>query len=245
MAYLPQNQRKNISIIQFLVKNDCRKLYTTFFNTKKSMDRVFAYYEEFCTTEINTIFKEPKELSNIVLDHREKFQKFIFLLSLMHFDGESEFHRSENDLYCINISVQKWSFVGPSRHGSFYVTDIKCDNITRVDNKSECLKCGGRQHKGKLEFCPAWGNVCEHCCGPNHFKECCPSKSQPNYINLEENQAFPHVCDKINIKLMHNRCDVLAFRGRQWVAMNQDEELDVELSAEGNIYQIEDSLLLY
>lgn len=234
MSHLPQNQRKNISIVQFLVKNYCRKLYTAFFNTKTSMDRVFDYYEEFCTTEMNAIFKEPKELSKIVLDHRAKFENFLFLLSLMQFDSESDFHRSEDDLFCINISVQEWCFVGPSKHGSFYVTDIKCNKIAGMVN-SECFKCGGRQHEGKREFCPAWGNVCEYCRGPNHFKECCPSKSEPKYMILGENQAILPVDDKINIKLIHNRVDLLVFRGSEWLAMKHGEELDVELVMEGKV----------
>ena len=48
------------------------------------------------------------------------------------------------------------------------------------DSRRFCQGCGQTRHQGKPILkrveCPAWGKICNHCKGPNHFEAACRSK---------------------------------------------------------------------
>lgn len=117
-----KTDRKQISIILNLIKIDCADLYRQFRTNKIKLKQAIELYEEFATEQINVLFQNCNNFSDVVKSHRKKFQEFRDEISQQN--DEIAFQpngaHADDDIYVIFISLQPWLIEGPKCGQQFY-----------------------------------------------------------------------------------------------------------------------------
>lgn len=142
-----KTDRKQISLILNLIKIDCSDLYGKFHQKKSQLKQAIERYEEFMTNEINdTLFQCNNNFSDVVLNHRTKFSKFIEEFSADILDNASSDQPQQqqpvtngksydNSIYVLFISLQHWLVQGPKGQHFCFMIDIDSFNYTQLSEQ--------------------------------------------------------------------------------------------------------------
>lgn len=142
-----KSDRKQISLILNLMKIDCADLYGKFHQVKTQLKAAIERYEEFMTTEINdSLFQCNNNFSEIVLNHRAKFTKFIEEISdsiqqqtATTLNGTAQ----DSGIYVLFITLQHWLVQGPKGQHFCFMIDIDSfsyTNLSKLQNFSNSKK---------------------------------------------------------------------------------------------------------
>lgn len=130
-----KHDRKQISLILNLIKFDCADLYRKFYQKKTALKGAIERYEEFMTIEINdSLFQCNNTFSEIVLNHRAKFTKFIEEISDANQQTATTSKGTAHDsgIYVLYISLQHWLVQGPKGQQFCFMIDIDSFNYTNL-----------------------------------------------------------------------------------------------------------------
>lgn len=131
-----KSDRKQISLILNLIKIDCTDLYGKFHHAKPQLKAAIERYEEFMTNEINdTLFQCNNNFSEIVLNHRAKFTKFIEEIPGASQQQAVTTHNGtthDDGIYVLFITLQHWLVQGPKGQHFCFMIDIDSFNYTRL-----------------------------------------------------------------------------------------------------------------
>lgn len=136
-----KSDRKQISLILNLIKIDCTDLYGKFHQIKSQLKQAIERYEEFMTNEINdTLFQCNNNFSEVVLNHRAKFSKFIVEISEAILDNAAQQQpvpttngtTHDSGIYVLFIALQHWLVQGPKGHQFYFMIDIDSFNYTQL-----------------------------------------------------------------------------------------------------------------
>lgn len=133
-AFQAKTDRKQISIALNLIKFDCIELYERFNADKTKLKRAIELYEEFMTEDINTLFQCNNSFSDIVLNHRNKFNTFIDTAATEILgDAISQLNGNFTDdsVHVLFISLQEWFLQGLKGQQFYFMLDIDSFNLTQ------------------------------------------------------------------------------------------------------------------
>lgn len=133
-AFKAKTDRKQISIALNLIKVDCIELYNRFYANKTQLKRAIELYEEFMTEDINTLFQCNNSFSDIVLSHRNKFNKFIDTAAteiLGDAISQPNGNFTDDSVYVLFISLQEWFLQGFKGQQFYFMLDIDSFNLTQ------------------------------------------------------------------------------------------------------------------
>lgn len=125
-TFQAKTDRKQISIILNLMKFDCVDLYKKFHTQKSQLKQALELYETFMTDEINTLFQCNNNFSDMVMNHRKKFQTFIDDITTTIVAGQIQTNgkTADDKFYVIFISLQEWFIQGCKGQQFYFMIDI-------------------------------------------------------------------------------------------------------------------------
>lgn len=122
-----KSNRKNLSVLLNLIKDDCQNLYATYFPNEIAFKSAIDLYEEFLTNEINDVFKENCTFSDIVIKHRQKFNEFSNgpLRELQTTNEQCTSDAAENNSYfVVFVSLREWILQSPKGEQFYFSLEI-------------------------------------------------------------------------------------------------------------------------
>lgn len=145
-AFEAKTNRKQISIILGLLKIDCNDLYKIFHANKTQLKHAIEVYEEFMTSEINTLFPNNNNFSEIVLNHRKKFEVFIDEATTKIFNDAVPYQNgtSGDNIDVLYITLQEWLTQGPKGQQFYFMIDI---NFFKFSEKQNNINNGSATFK--------------------------------------------------------------------------------------------------
>lgn len=129
-----KSDQKQISIILNLIKFDCTILYKKYQSKKTELKEAIELYEEFMTDEINGLFQNNTNFSDIVRNHNKKFLEFCdeIAIEIDETTAKQNGHKVDEDIYAFFISLQQWLIQGPKGGQQFFfMIDIDSFNYTQ------------------------------------------------------------------------------------------------------------------
>lgn len=157
-AFQAKTDQKQISIVLNLIKIDCIDLYKKFCIKKTQLKAAIELYEEFMTDEINTLFQCNNNFSDIVLNHRRKFQKFIDDVGaqiLSETMAQPNGTIADDSVYVLFISLQEWLTQGPKGQQFYFMIDIDAFNYTQlmdINMEFQNVSIGSQKVCGKMSI---------------------------------------------------------------------------------------------
>lgn len=159
-SIITKSDRKQVSIILNLIKLDCVALYTKFHHKKPVLKRAIEQYEEFIMIEINgALFNNNNNFSDIVMNHRGNFQKFVDELFKDEVDNLTNGHGQQNGqqngqpngvigsgTYAMCISLQEWLLQGVKGQQFYFAIDIDAFNLKKQLELLKTSRTNGSKH---------------------------------------------------------------------------------------------------
>lgn len=115
---------KKQSLILNMIEYDCTLLYDKFNYNKSRLRHSIELYEEFITTEINTLFEQSNTFVEIVLSHRTNFKEFMLDIDLDEIRLQNGHDSVTNQQFVIYITLQEWWLQGPKGQQFYLMVDI-------------------------------------------------------------------------------------------------------------------------